>query len=122
MKLQPDQTYHALILLKKLNSWYLYPHDENTLEGKDAIAAMREITHLQGEIVRERRNAKVAIELLAHISRLEEWEVEFFAKEFKWKKNPVLLWPFTFDDELADIMGLREDEFKEMCLRAEIID
>lgn len=122
VKAHPDETYHATILLKKLNSWYLYSHDENTLYGENAMEAMREITRLQGNIVGERRNAQVAVELLKRLATREKWEIEFFAKEFKWKRNPLLPWPFIFDDGLADIIDIGEDEFKAMCLRAEIIE
>ena len=122
VKSHPDQTYHASILLKKLDSWYLYPHDEITLSGTAAMEAMRELTRLEGRAVQERRNAKVVIELLNRLAADGENCVELLVEYLDLKKSPAEPSPFTFDDEMADIMGIGEDEFKAMCLRAEIIE
>lgn len=128
VKTHPDQAYHALILLKKLDSWYLYPHDEVTLDGEAAFEALQELSRLEGDVVRQRRNAKVTQSLLNRLVGREDWEIEFFAEGMGLKKSPVFPSPFNLNDETADDFLLEEanlineEEFKDLCLRAEIIE
>lgn len=110
----------ALKLLRKLNSWSLYPQENDTVYGEEAMQVMQEITHLKGNTVKEWRNARVATELLARMAT-ESDDTDIISDYLRLKRSPVTLQQILFDYETADIMGMSEEEFKEICLRAETL-
>lgn len=112
----------ALKLLRKLNGWSLYPQDNDTVYGEEAMQVRQEITRLRGNTVKEWRNARVATELLARMAiDVEAEDTGIISDYLRLKRSPVTLQQILFDYETADIMGMSEEEFKEICLRAETL-
>ena len=115
------ETEQALPLLRQLNSWWLYPQEKENLSFEESMQVMNAITQIQGERVREWRDSRVALALLERIAKDRETAVAGLVEDLELKRNPVTYQHIVFDHEVAYIIGMSDEEFKEICLHAETL-
>lgn len=112
----------SLHLWNKLYTWSLFPKVRDTeISESEAMKIMNKIVQIEGGKVKEWRNARVAVELLTRLSQDGEEAAAVLVEHLNIKKNPITFQHIVFDSEAADIMGISEQEFKQICLRAETL-
>ncbi len=121
VKENPAQAQRALQLWKRLASWYPFSTTEPTMSDEEFRIVRSEIYKVKGRTVKEWRDSRVAAEVIAWLIAQGDEEAGRLIKRLRLKNHPVMYQHLEFDIDEFEVLGIGEEELKEIYFRAEMM-